>query len=212
MYRELGHSIALLLLSVLVAACTARTEISSYTDPAAASRSKIGSMIVVGVGVPLDERQALEAAGIEALNERGVSGITGSSVLPPTRQMSDEEVVEALVASGAEALLLVGALERGKTEAYIPQTYHPGQTSGTAQTFGNTTYFNMSQSPGYTTGGYSVSKPTARHSALLIDITSGQSLWAAEGSSRGNAFADYTDLGSSMASEAVAALARDGLI
>lgn len=208
---RLGIQAALWLSLVGLLAGCARTELASYVDPAYQGRPKFTSAVVFAPNIPLKERSRIEDVAVEALAERGVAASRGMDVIPPTRQMTNEQVADAIIARGFEAVLIIFPTGKGTTETYVPPTYHPGTTTGSATTLGNTTYFNFQQSPGYTTGGFNVSKPVASYRASLIDVRSGAVIWTADASSRGSAFDDYVTLGASMARESVSSLVADGL-
>lgn len=201
-----------------VAAC-ARTEMTSYVDPSYRSGTKFSSVIVVGVNMSLEEKQVAENAAAGAFRQHGAMALRGVDVIPPTRNYTDEQISQLLIETGAESILILGAGARDIAQSYVPPTYVPGSTYGTATTtgnyYGNTysgrTTFNVYQTPGYTVGGYTVSKPVATYSAALLDMRNGSVVWQADASSKGNAFADYGDLATSMAQEAVKQLAAEGL-
>jgi hypothetical protein len=182
---------------------------TSFKDPAYAAKPTFKSVVVLTAGMGLEEKMAVESSAGKVFGERGARAHRGMDVVPPTRQMSDEQFVDALLATRAETVLIISAGEKGTSSTYVPPTYHPGQVYGTVNTVGNYSYFNAYQTPGYTTGGYSISKPNAVYSAKLFDMATGNVVWQADGFSRGNAFADYSDLAESMAEEAVKKLYDD---
>lgn len=203
----------------LVATSCASTEMSTYVDPAYRSGSRFASVIILGTGMALDERQMVEEVAVRAFQSHGVLALRGTEVLPPTRQYTDKEVVNAIVRTGVETVLVLGAGAKDVSETYVPPSYHPGTTYGTANTYGSTygntysgtTTFNVYQTPGYTTGGYTLSKPRANYSAILLEVKSGNAVWKADAFSRGNAFASFDDLAVSVAEESVKQLLDDGL-
>jgi len=191
--------------------CAPRTDMTSFVDPAYRSGRNFSSVVVFAVGVGLEEKQIVETAVVEQFSAYKVRAFRGIDVIPPTREVTNQQWADKIVSSGVDTVLIISAGGKDVTETYVPPTYFPGTTTGTAQTFGNTTYLNVYQSPGYTTGGYTISKPFAVYSATLIDVASGQTVWKADATSRGNAFATYNDLGLSVANETVAKLIADSL-
>lgn len=208
---SIARNFLILLVVLIVTGCTARTEVSSFTDPEFRGQPRLGSVAVYANGLPLDERQAVENKLAEGLSKRGVRVIRGIDLTPPTRQLSDEEWASAVIASGVQSVLFVTAVDKGVSSTYVPKTYHPGTTTATVNQFGNTAIVNVQQSPGYTTGGYTVKKPNAQYSGSLIHVSSGRQIWQSSASSRGNAFANFRDLGESMASTTIEKLIKDGL-
>jgi hypothetical protein len=197
--------------AALLLACVARTSVTSFVDPAYRQARSFSSVAVFALGVGLEERQTIENTVAQRLADHGVRAIRGIDLVPPTRQVTEEEWTHDVLASGAETVLIISKTGQGVSHAYIPQTYYPGATSGTAQTVGNMTFFNFNQSPSYTMGGHTISKPRATYSAVLVNVQDGQPMWKADAKSRGNAFADYNDLGRSVGDETVDQLIADRL-
>ena len=193
----------------VLAACTARTSVTSFIDPAYRQTQTFSSVAVFAVGVDLEEQQTIEDTVAQRFAEHNVRAIRGIDLVPPTRRVTKEEWTQDILASGADTVLIISKTGQGVSHAYVPQTYYPGSTSGTAQTLGGTTFFNFSQSPGYTTGGHTISKPRATYTAVLLNVHDGQPMWKADAKSRGNAFADFNDLGRSLAEETVDKLIDD---
>lgn len=205
------HRFVLATVVVLVAGCTARTEVSSFTDPDFRGQGRFQSVAVYALGLPLDERQAVENKLSAELSKRGVRVLRGLDLTPPTRQLTDSEWARAVIDSGVESVLFVSALDKDVSSTYVPPTFHPGTTTATVNQLGNTSYVTVQQSPGYTTGGYTVKKPNAEYSGSLIAVASGKQIWQSSARSRGNAFANFKDLGESMATNTISKLVEDGL-
>lgn len=201
---------AMAMAALLLAACV-RSEISSYTDPSFRQSAAVGSVVVFGLGMGLEERATVEGAAVARLGARGIRGVRGLDVAPPTRTMNDAEIVDAILASGADGVLIIGATAKGETSSYVPPQYHPGSVYGTATTTGNFTTFNIYQSPGYTTGGYTITKPNAQYAAVLYDADTGAQLWQAGIQSRGTAFDDYESVAEGMAGDVIDELVESGL-
>ena len=197
--------------TTLLLACVARTSVTSFVDPAYRQDHNFSSVAVFASGVGLEERQTIEDTVAQRFADHGVRAIRGIDIVPPTRQVTDKEWTQDVVASGADTVLIISKTGQGVSHAYIPQTYYPGATSGTAQTVGDMTFFNFNQSPGYTMGGHTISKPRATYSAVLFNVQDEQPMWKADAKSRGSAFADYNDLGRSVADETVDRLIADRL-
>jgi hypothetical protein len=207
----LQRCLALAGATIMLLACVARTSVTSFVDPAYRDTQTFSSVAVFALGVGLEERQIIEGTVAQRLADHGVRAVRGIDLVPPTRQVTEEEWSHEILASGADTLLLIAKVGQDVTHVYVPPTYHPGTISGTAQTFGNTTSMHLTQSPGYTTGGYTLSKPLATYTAVLLNVESGQAMWKADANSRGNVFADYNDLDRSLAEETAQKLIADHL-
>lgn len=183
----------LLLVLVLGACVVARTEVTSFKDPAYSEKPQFSSVIVFTTGMALDEKTAVETAAVQAFSDRGARALRGMDVVPPTRQLGDAELIETVLATGVQTVLVVSAGGKGHEETYVPPALYVGQTFSTI------------------TGGYPISKPKAGYSAILIDTSTGSAVWQADALSRGKAFAEFSDLARSMAEKAVAKLYEDGV-
>ena len=195
----------LLVLAGIVAVllgCVARTDMTSFVDPAYRDGRNYSSVVIFAYGVPLEEQQVIEGAVVERFQLREVRALRGVDVVPPTRQVPIEEWGPYVEKSNVETVLIITAGGKDTSQTYVP----PTSTYGMAQTVGNTTYLNMYQTPGYT-----ISKPHAAYSAALIDQQNLQVVWMADATSRGNAFATFSDLGRSVAQEIVDRLVDDKL-
>lgn len=203
----------LVLLAVAVlAGCGPRTKISSFVDPAYRGDGRhFSSVAVFASGVGLEEQQIIEDSVVAAFAAHEIRALRGMDVIPPTRSYSDEEWADLVRATGVEALLFFAVGGKDTTETYIPPTYYPGSTTGTATTYGSTTYIDIQQQPGYTTGGYSVSKPFAAYSASIISVADGSKAWQADATAGGNSFHSFNDLSKQVAKETVEQLVADGL-
>jgi hypothetical protein len=197
--------------TVMLLACAPRTSMTSFVDPAYRQAPSFSSVAVFAPDAGLDERVTIETAAADAFTSHQVRAVRGIDLIPPTRQITKEEWANQVIGSGVDTVLFIAKGGQGTSQAYVPQTYYPGATTGTAQTLGNRTVYNFHQSPGFTTGGFMVSKPHAAYSAILINLQDGQQIWAADATSRSNAFASFDDLDQSVAKEAVAQLIADRL-
>jgi hypothetical protein len=204
------NKIVLLILALAIAGC-AQTDVYGYKDPKFASH-RFQSVIVYAPNMSLQEREIVETTAVTDLNSRGVSAIGSMAIVPPTRNLSQEDSAKALIESGYEGVLVFSEAGKSATETYVPPTYHPGSSTSSVNVVGNTAYVNTYTSPGYTTGGYSISKPISAYAAALLYMKSGEMAWQAELSSRGSAFDDYESLAKSAARTAVSELSSVGLL
>lgn len=184
---------------------------TSFVDPSYRDAARFSSVVVVTFGMGLDERQAAEDSAVDSFKSHNVRALRGMDVIPPTRNLSGAQMAELIRAANVETVLVLSVGQKGETQTYIPPTYVPGSTYGTVNSIGNTAYLNIYQTPGYTIGGYSISKPRANYSATLYDVRTGSEIWTADALTKGNAFADYKLLAHSVAAKAVSTLLADGL-
>ena len=103
-------------------------------------------------------------------------------------------------------ILVAAPADAGTRSAWIPSTT---TTQGTAAVSGNTV---SGRSTSTTSGGFYVDKPWAQYEAALHAMSSGNVVWIASMTSRGNAFADWGDLARSMAKETSEQLLKDGVV
>jgi hypothetical protein len=207
----LGTAIAL-----WVAGC-ASSDVASYRDPTAGAGVSYDRVIAVAANLPLEQRQVAEAAMVEALAGMGKTGIPGMQVMPPTRANTPESMSSAAVESGADGVVVMWITDAETTETYVPPTVISGgssYTTGTVSGFGSLYSLNATTTytPSTVVGGYSVRKPRANYSAAFYDLTTGQQVWIAEVSSRGNAFASFSDLAVSAGRNTMERLREDQVL
>lgn len=206
------HRIIAIFLLLALAACKTSTELASFTDPKYRHGPSYRSAVVYAFGFPLNERRLLEDTLVAELTKTGVRGVRGIDITPPTREHSDEEFGDAIRAAGVDSVIMIAVTDKVVRESYTPPTYVPGAVTGYTSTFGNTTYLNVQQSPGYYTGGGTVRKPKATYKGEVIDVATGDIVWQSDATSRGNAFAKFDDLAVDVAQTTVAKLSKDRII
>jgi PKD repeat protein len=92
------------------------------------------------------------------------------------------------------------------SESYVPKS---SSTQGSANLYGNSLYYR-SYTQQY--GGYYVSKPNVSFETRLFDRKSGEVAWLVSSTTRGNAFADYGNLASSLAKKVVSELKKEEML
>ncbi len=206
--------IILFIVAVFVSGCV-RTDMTGFVDPAYRHGPALSSVVIIAQGMPLAERVAVEDTVVQAFQLHGVCALRALEIAPPTRALSREQEWEqqwaGAVVSGVQTVLVLTIGEKSEKQVYIPPTYTPGQTYGTVNTFGNTSYLNLYQTPGYTIGGYTVSKPQVSFAAALYDLKTGNTIWTADSLSRGGAVVTYKQLAESVARKTVSTLMADDL-
>lgn len=186
-----------------VAGC-ASTALTSLPAPEARGRV-FHHVLVVAAVADLDQRQATELR----MASHSVGGafdlVPGYTILFPGREYTKEEVAAVLHAHNIDATLVIQPSATGATPVYVPPTYVTSCTSWNAATgCGQTTTTQVSG------GDYAL--PWARFVASLYDAATGNSIWIATATTRGNIFADDQTLANSMADETVTRLIADGLL
>lgn len=218
----------LALLIPLVAGC-ATTKITSVRDPQfrAVNYKRI---IVWAPFTDLDKRATAENAFAVELKLRGVDAATAFAVLPPTRTYTNDDINAALAKDQVS-----GVLELRMTDYSVSSTYVPGDTTttGSAEVSGTssgtsygTSYGNSysGSSSGSSRGsvnwtettrqdpGYYINKPNVAFEVKLVDVATGGTAWLATSMTRGNAWANWSTLMGSLASETVGKLVTDGVV
>jgi hypothetical protein len=86
---------------------------------------------------------------------------------------------------------------------------HRSRTSGSATAYGNTVNWRQvsRQDP-----GYYINKPSVAFEMRLVDVPTGGTAWLGTSLTKGNAWAKWATLMSSLAGEAVGKLVADGVI
>jgi hypothetical protein len=119
-----------------------------------------------------------------------------------------EQIADEVVRLRIDAVLMLVQGQQYTDESYQPPTYHPGTTYGTIS---NGSVY-LQTTPGYTTGGYSVSKPRMQFGAVLLDSDGFQEAWQADGLSRGGGAVSFSQLTISASNETIRQLVADGLL
>ena len=183
---------------------------TSYTDPAYQGYPHFASVLVYADRMGVEERNLVESQVVQGLSTQGVRAFRSIDYAPPTRGHFFDQLREATLKTGAESLLIVGLIDRYSEEYYRPPTYHPGTTTATINQNSDYTYVDIYQSPGYVTGGYTVSKPRAVYLAALYDSAPGRQLaWRADGTASGGSSVSYDQLAVSASNEIVRLLIAD---
>lgn len=202
---------------VIICSGCASTKMHSFVDPDFRDHSYERLMVAVQIE-NLDQRDDAETIFTEELAGTGVRCQRSLDVLPPTRQYDDDEFGTALADAGIDGLLIVRMTEYYEDEYYVPpssttsttgslsaNTYYYGNTANTSGTLNATSYTT-------TTGGHTYTKPRVRHEVQLWDVQSGRMAWIGCTFTRGNAYARFKHLMSSLADEIKETLQEECLI
>lgn len=204
------NALVVTVIALLIVGC-ARATVSSFTDPKYVGHGKFKSVMVIGNEMSLDERKAAEAAMFESLAGRKLKVEKGLQWIFPTRSYTLKEASDQVLKSKVETVLMITTKSKGTIQTHVPQMYWPGTSHSTVNVVGNQAYINTYSTPGYTTGGYGITKPKGTYIALLIDAKTGAVIWRGDVSARGSAWATYATLAEAAGRNAVDQLTEDGL-
>ncbi|MFQ5753667.1 MAG: hypothetical protein ACE5HI_16885 [bacterium] len=181
------------------------TNVTSIKDPNY-SQIQFNSILVVAAFSDIEYRQDTELAFTKQLEKQGANVIRSIDMFPPTREVSNTELIDTLVENNIEAVLIIAFSDYWTSETYIPPY---STTSGSASIIGNSIYYSQNTQ---TYGGYYFSKPRINFELRLYDTHTGNTAWIAKTHTKGNAFADFNTLINSLASKSVKTLLEENLI
>ena len=205
-------NIIILFSLLLLTGCNATTRMSGYVDPDYRGSFLAQKVVVTSLGVPLEEKKNVEEAYISSLTSYNLEIIRGLDLYPPTRDVPKEKLIPLARKAGADSLLLLSVGARDVQQEYVPPTYHPGSSTSYVSGYGNYATVNTYHTPGYTSGGYNISKPSQAVFVTLFDTKKSKVVWEAEGVSGGNAFANFNDLSISAVKASIKELEKEGLV
>ncbi|MBU8934440.1 MAG: hypothetical protein KOO62_10590 [candidate division Zixibacteria bacterium] len=186
--------VATILICLLTLGCT-RTSIQSLIHPELGDRVYT-HICVHGNFDNIELKKAIEDKVASETKKRRVECIKFSEVY--SFYSSDDSILADLHAKRVQAILVITPGKAGTTEFYIP----PTTTSTTTGSITKTT----------ASGGYRGVNPWSTTTAELYDIQTGNKVWRASASTKGNAFANFKNLARSVGGKIVVKLMQDGLI
>ncbi len=202
-YHRESFLLLLSVISLTLAGC-ARTRISSVVAPEAAGRVYDRILVVFPVD-DIEWRRTAEEVFGNAYDGDTAAFVPSYTVFFPGRMYAEDEITRLLAEHRIDAALVIQLGDAGTTTTQTP-------TQTTARCTLWTSSQGCVQASATTTGGYDVSKPWANFTAVLLDVATGWSVWAASARTGGNAFAGTGTLLRSMAGRTVKQLRTDGLI
>lgn len=200
-----AYAYFLVLLLVFYIISCAWTSITSLTDPEFSNLS-FRKIMVTAPFSDLEYKQSVEDNFQASLKNLGIDVVRGMDLFLPTREYSTDEMNKILKSNGIESVLIVAFTNYWSSQAYIPGS---SSTTGTASLIGNSIYYS-SRTRNY--GGYYISKPNVTFELRLIEPFSGKTAWIGKSYTRGNAFANFNTLISSLANRTSEKLFEEGLI
>jgi len=191
-------------LAFLLVGCAA-TNISSVSDINSAKRS-YSRILVLSTFQDLMYKQAVESAFRQKCIESRIRVRTGSEILPPVREYSQDEVSRTLADRNIDGLLVVAL--QGYWESHV---YTPGytKTTGAASIVGNTIVYSQKQQ---FNPGSIFSKPRINFESRFFDGETGKVVWRSTSLTAGNALADFSTLANSLASATIGKLIKDRIV
>jgi len=204
--------IALIILLIVSCSACVKTKLTTYRDPAYASGYFLGKVLVAAQGLPLAERNAVESSFVEQFQTTNVIAVRSLDLMPPTRQLSPEDIKRVIENNGIDSILSMTDYTKGTDTAYVPQTHVPGQSTSTVTFYGNMAYVNTQTTPGYTYGGFNVRKPRYSYTLSLFDTSNSSIVWTASGDAKGSAASGIDEFGHSTAASTLTKMVEEGLL
>ncbi len=192
---------AIAVATVSVAAC-AHTSMTSLPSPDAAGQ-RYQKILVRADFADLGLRQDTEMR----FAAKSVAGqyqfVPSTQLFYPGKQYSAEQVDSTLRRYSIDAFLILQPGGTGNRTNYVPPYTTSTCTTASCRQVTTTT------APGT---GVTYTKPWAEFSAQLYSVETGESVWFATATSKGNAYADSGDLANSVADKTVEELLTSRLI
>lgn len=197
----------LLVLTVLYLSGCAWTTLSTVKNPEL-SQIKFKKVLIVAPFSDIGLRKQTENAFVAQFNLSGVNvtAIPSIEIIPPVKDYDEQELVGILKKNNVDGVLVVALQDYWTSETYIPKS---SSSRGSASLFGNSLYY---QSYTREYGGYYVSKPVVKFEIRLFDSESEKIAWLGTSLTRGNAFANYNTLASSLAKKVVERLSEEKVV
>lgn len=139
---------AILLLVALLTGCArmhASTELTRAKDPAYSTLAFLHAAVFADA-LELRQRKLIEDAVVFELQRLGLSARSTIEVLPPTRDYTPDERVQALLAANIDAVIVISG-ESGISRTYVPITQTTTTTTGAVSVQGNTANYRTIERP-----------------------------------------------------------------
>ena len=159
------------------------------------SQVKFRKILIVAPFSDIGLRKQTENAFLTQFNLLGINAVPSIELIPPLKDYTEQDLLKILEQNNIDGVLVVALQDYWTSQVYIPKR---SLSQGSASLFGNSLYY---QSYTQEYGGYYISKPRVKFEIRLFDVQTGQVAWLATSLTRGNAFADYNTLVTSLAKE-----------
>ena len=187
----------------------ASTKLTSFVDPEVKDKD-YDNILIFFPSLDLDEQQEGEEIIQEEFAEYGIRTERSLNIFSPTREYDDYEIIERLRKNDIDAVLLVEFTDAWSDESYVPQSTTT-TTKGKVNVYGNTaTYKENSKT--YSYGGYYINKPRIKFVSKLIDVDEDLVAWIGTSLTKGNAYAKFGTLISSLGSNIIEDLIKNNLV
>lgn len=190
-------NINIIIFGIYFLASCASTNVTSFKDREYA-KSNYTKIAVLSGASDLEGRKKLERAFVVSLGEQGVLAVSLIDLIPPTRNVTKDELKQVLLGQGCDCLLMIQLID-----AYTENVSMPGYASTVWGRGGSFTTYS---------GGGTVSKPRAKFKIDLIDSNSEKTVWTSSTFTAGNTFAGVDTVVNSLAASTVNKLKEDGLL
>lgn len=196
------------LTSILLLGC-ASTKLTSFVDPDF-TNSYYHKILIYFPSLDLDEQKEAEDIYKECFAEYGLEALSSTELFPPTRSFSSDEMIDVMKQNKVEAVLFVEFKDAWNDETYIPETQTTNK-KGDLEVYGNRAEYKE-KSTTYSYGGYYVNKPRIKFESRLVDLNMDKIAWIGSSLTKGNAFAKFHKLISSLAESTLADLKKNNLV
>lgn len=174
------------MLVLMSALACARSRLTAFRDPSAATAS-YSRLAVFALGMDLDNAVEVERQLCARLEPSPC--VAGKSVVPPTRAYAAKEVAALLERANVDGVLVVTLVADQSSSRYVGTTTNTtGQvsttTSGSANLYGNTAYWNGSSQTSVAMQSTSTAEYVTTRAAVadvgLYNRETGQVSWRGE--------------------------------
>jgi hypothetical protein len=177
---------SLLLLALMMSSCGPTQKItSSWADPEAKSKGPYTKVFVVSLSPNSNANFDIEGQMATTLTGRGFKVVRSTDIFPPqfsiTKDLTREQLTEAIAKRGCDAVLILALLDSKKVESYHPGTVYAPVSYGYYGSYYG--YYNYYYPEVYSPGYYSVDK-TFYLETNLYDLASDKLLWSVQSVAR----------------------------
>ncbi|MDW7761643.1 MAG: SH3 domain-containing protein [Acidobacteriota bacterium] len=151
-------------------------------------------------------KDVIESAFQQACLRNNILAATGSEILPPVREYSQDEITKRFRERNIEGLLIVALQEYWESSVAMPSIT---TTTGTAVLIGNILNYSEQQQ---SLPELVFTMPNANFDSRFFDGETGQAVWRATSLSAGDVFSDFSSLAKSLAATTVAKLLNDKIL
>jgi hypothetical protein len=197
-----------IIITLILTGC-ASTKLTSFVDPDF-TNTTYKKVLIFYPSSDLDEKKEAEAIYREAFLEYGIKTFSSIELFPPTRNLSVDNMIEIMKEKEIDAVLFVEFTDAWTDASYVPETQTTTK-KGNVNVFGNTATYKE-KSTTYTSGGYYINKPRIQFVTRLVNLEKDHIAWIGSSLTKGNAFAKFHKLISSLAETTIEDLIKNKLV